>query len=155
MSCSRSLLNQGAHLWTACKTDVINARVLGECVAHLMPQACDDVDGTWRKANLSGQLCNSDETQAGIFSRFDHTNVARCQCTPHTPAKYLHGVIPGHHMTCDAMGLAPCQNAIAVLVGNGVAMKLVTSARIKFKVARQRARICHGLLRRLAAVALL
>ena len=58
-------------------------------------------------------------------------------------------------MASDAMGLAPCQNAIAVLVRNGVAMQLVTSARIKLKVASQCARIGHGLLRGLAAVALL
>ena len=53
------------------------------------------------------------------------------------------------------MGLAPSEHAVAILVGNGFAMKLVASTGVVFKVTNQGARVGHGLLGWLAAVALL
>ena len=51
--------------------------------------------------------------------------------------------------------LTPSQDAVAILVGNGFAVELVASAGVKLKIARQSPGIGHGLLRWLAAVALL
>jgi hypothetical protein len=50
--------------------------------------------------------------------------------------------------------LAPGQHAVAVQVGNGVAVQLVAGTGIELEVARQRQRIGTGLLGGLAAVAL-
>gem|GEM_PF-6559659 len=58
-------------------------------------------------------------------------------------------------MAGHAMGLAPGQHAVAVLVGNGVAVQLVAGPGIELEVARQRQGVGLGLLGGLAAVALL
>ena len=150
-----SLLDQSAHCGAACEADVINARMFGQSIAHLMAIASHDVDSACRKTHFSGQLRHANQAQAGIFCRFDNTDIACCQSTAYTATKNLHGVVPRHDVTCDAMGLAPSEHAVAILVGNGFAMELVASTSVVFKVTNQVARVVHGLLGWLAAVALL
>ena len=108
MSCGGRLLNQSAHCGAAREADVIDAWMFGQSISYFMAVACDDVDGACGKAHFGGQLRHTNQTQASIFCRFDDTDIACRQSTTHTPAKNLHGVIPRHDVTRDAMRLAPC-----------------------------------------------
>ena len=58
-------------------------------------------------------------------------------------------------MAGHAVRLAPGHYAVAVEVGNGVAVQFVARAGVKLEIAGQRQRVGLGLFRGLAAVALL
>ena len=155
MPFGRDLLDEGANRGAAGKADVVNPRVAGQRVAHLMAVTGHDIDGTGRKTNLGGQLGHTDQRQAGIFGRFDHAHIAGRQCAAHAAAKNLHRIVPRNDVAGHAMRLAPGHDAIAFLVGNGLAVQLVAGARIKLKIAHQRQRVGLGLFGGFAAVALL
>ena len=134
---------------------MVNAGVAGQRVAHLVAVAGDDVDGPGRKTHLGGQLRHADQAQAGVFGGFDHAGVAGGQSAAHTAPKNLHRVVPRNHMARHAMWLAPGQHAVAVLVGQGLAVQLVAGPGIKLEIPRQRHGVSGGLFGRLTAVALL
>ena len=151
----RDLLDQRADLRAAGEADVVDARVARQRVADLVAVAGDDVERAGRKAGLGRQLRHADQRQAGVFGRLDHADVARRQRAADAAPEDLHRVVPRDDVAGDAVRLAPGEDAVAVLVGNGFAVQLVAGAGIELEVAHQRQRIGAGLLDRLAAVALL
>ena len=151
----RHLLDERANARAAGKADVVNARVACQRITHLVAVASDKVERAGRKAHLSRQLCHTNERQARVFGRFDYAHIARCECAAHAAAKNLQGVIPRNHMACDAVRLAPSEHAVAIGVGDGLAVKLVARTCVKLKVPGQRNRIRARLLGGLATVALL
>ncbi len=149
------LLHQRAHARAAGKADVVNAGVAHQCVSGLVAVTGNKVDAAGRKAHLGHELGHAQQRQARVLSRLDHAHIARGQRAAHAAAKNLHGVVPRHHVAGYAVGLAPGEHAVAVLVRNGLAVQFVAGAGIKLKVARQRHGVGARLLGGFAAVALL
>ena len=149
------LLNQGADAGAAGKADVVNARMAGECIADFVAVAGDDIERAGRKTDFRGQFRHAQQRQTSVFRRFDDADIARRQRAGHAAAKNLHRVVPRNDMAGHAVRLAPGHHAVAVEIGNGVAVQLVASAGVKLEIAGQRQRIGPGLLGGLAAVALL
>jgi hypothetical protein len=120
-----------------------------------MAVAGDDVDGAGGEAHLGRELRHADQTQAGVFGGLDHADVAGGQRAAHAAPEDLHRVVPRNDVAGDTVRFAPGQHAVAVLVGDGLAVQLVAGAGVVLEVAHQRQRIGLGLLGGLAAVALL
>ncbi len=155
MPLGRHLLDQRADLRAAGEADVVDAFVPRERVAHLMAVARHDVEGAGRKADLGRQLRHADQRQAGVFGRLHHARVARRQGAAHAAPEDLHRVVPRDDVAGNAVRLAPGEDAVAVLVGDGLAVQLVAGAGVELEVAHQRQRVGARLLDGLAAVALL
>ena len=149
------LLDQRADAGTARKTNVVDARMPRQCVAHLMAVTRDDVDGSCRKANIGSQLRHPQQRQAGIFTGLDDARIASGQRAAHAAAKNLHWIVPRNNMARHAMRLAPGHGAEPVLVRNRVAVQLVARTGVKLEVAGQCSSIRLRLFDGLAAVALL
>ena len=149
------LLDQRADLGAAGEADVVDAGVARQRVAHLVAVAGDDVERPGGEAHFGRQLRHADQRQARVFGGLDHAHIARRQRAAYAAAKDLHGVVPGDHMARDAVGLAPGEHAVAVRVGDGLAVELVARTGVELEVARQRNRVGPRLLGGLAAVALL
>ena len=154
MAFSCHLLNQCAHRGAACEADVVDAGVTRQRITHLMTITRHDIDRAGWKTHLGRQLGDTDQTQTGVFGRFDHAGVTGRQGTAHAAAKNLHRVVPWNHMAGDAMRLAPGQHAVAVLVGQGLAVQFVASACVIFKIASEGRGVCCRLLGGFAAITL-
>ncbi len=155
MALGRHLLDERAYRGAAGKADVVYALVAGQRVADFMAVTGHDVDRAGREADLGGQFGHTQQRQAGVFGRFDHANIAGGQRTAHAAAEDLHGVVPRDDVAGHAMRLAPGHHAVAVQVGNGLAVQLACGAGIKLEVAHQRGGVGFGLPGGFAAVALL
>ena len=155
MALGGHLLDECAHTGAAGEADVVNARVAGQRVAHFVAVTGDDVDGPRWKTHLGGQLRHTDQAQARVFGGLDHAGIACSQSAAHAAPKNLHRVVPGDHMARHTVWLSPGQHAVAVLVGQGLAVQLVAGAGIKLKVARQSHGVGGCLFGGFAAVALL
>ena len=141
-----------AGLGRAGERDVVDARMLGECLAGFRSEPGHDVQRTGRKPDRGGERGDTQQRQAGVLGGLDDAGVARCERGPDRAPEDLHRIVPGHDVPGHAMRLADRQDRVAVLVGNRGAVQLVGGAGIELEVARQRDRVGPCLLQRLAGV---